>query len=276
MLGGLQYFSMSKKFIAVSLFILAFIIGTDYSSAAQAKNADNSNTPVVSDIPEIDGTYDDREYPGVKVRVFVHREKSLKVTPPPPAIICSDDPPSTSIIGKGAWKLSSPWTYSLNPSTVPSSVGFSNLATIAKNGFDDWSSATGGKVVFSRSPDTTVTRQAYDGKNIIAWGRLSGSALGITYTRYYSSTGQTIDVDTILNSRYSWKWANSNICADNAAYDAEDILTHEQGHWLGLIDEYDAVKFSNATMYGYGVKGEVKKITLTTGDINGASAIYNP
>lgn len=265
---------MSKKFIAVFLFILAFVISAAYSSKVHAKNSDISYTPVVSDIPEIDGTYDDPEHPGVKVRVFVHREKPLKVSSS--AVVCSVDTDSTSVVGKGAWKLPATWTYTLNPSTVPSSVGSSNLAAIAKNGFDDWSSATGGKVVFSRNPDTTVARQAYDGKNIIAWGRVSGSAIGVTYTRYYSSTGQTVDVDTILNSRYPWKWANSNLCADNAAYDAEDILTHEQGHWLGLIDEYDALNFSNATMYGYGSKGEVKKITLTAGDINGAFAIYNP
>lgn len=272
MLEGLQYLPMSKKLFAVFLFIFALVIGATYHSIVLAKNSENSDTAKVADIPESDGTYDDPGHPGVKVRVFVHREKPAKASTS--VLVCSDDPPSTSVVSKGAWKLPSTWMYNLNPSSVPSSVGSSNLVTIAQNGFNDWSAATGGKVSFIKGSDTTVDRQSYDRKNIVAWGRLSGSALGVTYIRYNSTTGTAIDVDTILNKRYSWKWANSNICADNSAYDAEDILTHEQGHWIGMNDEYDALNFSNATMYGYGSKGEVKKVTLTTGDINGATAIY--
>ena len=57
---------------------------------------------------------------------------------------------------------------------------------------------------------------------------------------------------------------------------AENILNHELGHWLGLEDQYDAANFQYATMYGYGSKGEVLKNTLTDGDNTGAFSIYNP
>ena len=63
-------------------------------------------------------------------------------------------------------------------------------------------------------------------------------------------------------------------CAYIESYDAQNILTHEIGHWFGLDDEYDATNYQNATMYGYGSKTEVKKNTLTDGDINGLRAIY--
>ena len=58
------------------------------------------------------------------------------------------------------------------------------------------------------------------------------------------------------------------------AYDAQEILTHELGHWMGLGDMYDAANYQNATMYGYGSKAEVKKDTLSTGDISGIGVIY--
>ena len=43
-----------------------------------------------------------------------------------------------------------------------------------------------------------------------------------------------------------------------------------------MDDMYDSVNYQNATMFGYGAKGEVKKVTLTTGDKSGAYKIYNP
>ena len=259
----------NKNFI---LGLITFLLLIGSSRQVVASHNPNSADPV---IPEKNGTYDDPDHKGVKVRVFVHPEKPVKTTLP--SLVCElPDPDSQTTVGKEAWYLPSNWSYNLNPASTPSTVGSSNLATIAGNGFSDWSSATGNKITFSRGPDTTVSRQAYDGKNIIAWGRTSGSALGVTYIRYFSSTGLVVDVDTIMNKKFKWSWSNSNTCADTNSYDSENIMTHEIGHWIGLDDEYDAANFQYATMYGYGSKGEVKKNTLTTGDNAGAFAIYNP
>ncbi len=247
-------------------FIFAFLFGLLVTPVFSAKS---------TDIPEEDGTYDDPGHPGVRVRVFVHRERPTKE--PPPLYVCSDDPNSDALVHREAWKLPSTWTYNLNPSSVPASVGSGNLATIAGNGFDDWRSASGNRITFSQGPVTTIARQAYDGINIVAWGRTSGSALAVTYIRYNGITGEVLDLDTIMNKKFAWSWADSNICTNYAnTYDAEDIMTHELGHWLGLTDEYDVTNYQDATMYGYGGKGEVKKVTLTTGDSDGAHAIYNP
>jgi hypothetical protein len=51
------------------------------------------------------------------------------------------------------------------------------------------------------------------------------------------------------------------------------VLTHEQGHWLGLDDVYTTA-YVNNTMYGTGSRGDLKPDTLTTGDVAGAAAIY--
>lgn len=226
----------------------------------------NSN----SAIPEKSGLYNEPGHPGIKVRVFVHGPKPTTLQ----ALVCDlSDPDSSAVIPATGWHLPANVSYNLNPSSVPGSVGSGNLATIVSNGFNDWSSAAGGQVAFTRGSDTTVAKSAYDGKNVIAWGRTSGNALGVTYVRYNTATGVVVDVDTIINKRFNWSWSNSSVCANTTTYDAENIMNHELGHWMGLDDVYTD-EFVHNTMYGYGAKGEVKKNTLTTGDIAGIQAIY--
>jgi len=228
------------------------------------------------EIPEVDGIYNDPEHPGIKVRVFVHKEKPARSVSS--SLVCGlPDPGSSALVSAAGWHLPSSWTYNLNTSNVPSSVGSLNLPTFTNIALTSWSGASGNKVVFTKGVDTNTNRQAYDGRNIIAWGSTQGSALAVTYVRYIPSTGQTVDVDTIMNKKWSWSWTNQSsnpTCALSNTYDAQDILTHELGHWMGLDDEYTNSYVDN-TMYGYGSKAEIKKDTLSTGDVNGVSAIYS-
>lgn len=227
-------------------------------------------------IPEKEGVYDVPGHPNMKVRVFVYNPKEQKrSSPPAPSLICGlPDQDSSSVVDSTGWHLPSNWTYQLNLSSVPASVGSSNLATISSLAFANWQNASNGGVNFIRSSDTSVSRKGLDGKNIVAWGRTSGSALGVTYTWYYPSTGLVAETDTILNNKFPWSWSGNNGgCADSNSYDAQNILIHELGHWMGLDDEY-TLNFTDNTMYGYGSKGEIKKDTLTLGDIAGISLIY--
>lgn len=255
--------------ILVILLVGSPILAKEASPALESTPAQESAT-----IPERDGTYDEPTAKGiVKVRVIVHREKPVRVISTPLLFCNLADPDSTAVVPAAGWRLPQNWTYSLNTSSVPSSVGSANLPTIASKVFDDWQGAIAGKVAFSRGPNTTIDRSRYDGRNIVAWGRTSGSTLGVTYIRYLIAGGQVVDVDTIMNKRVAWSWSDSDTCADSNSYDAENILIHEIGHWMGLDDTYDAPYVDN-TMYGYGAKGEVKKNTLTAGDITGVLAIY--
>src|SRR3989304_41123 len=219
------------------------------------------------DIPERDGVYDVPGNPKLKVRVFVHNPKPTPAENP--LLVCNlSDPDSNVTVGATGWHLpSGTWTYRLNPSSAPSLVS-SNLTNIASYAFAAWSATSiGSKVNFVDGGTTYVYQKAYDGKNIIAWGRTSGSALAVTYTWYYPSTGLVAEGETIMNKKFPWSWSPySTTCANSNTYDAQDILTHELGHWLGLDDKYTS-PYLNNTMYGYGSKGEIKKETLTSGDI---------
>ncbi|OGZ83743.1 MAG: hypothetical protein A2599_01445 [Candidatus Staskawiczbacteria bacterium RIFOXYD1_FULL_39_28] len=271
---------MNKKFLAVAvicLVALPFI----YLGSAYAKNAGTDEGYL---LPQEDGTYDVPNHKDWKLRVIVHRERPVKSNAT--SLVCNlSDPESLATISSAGWRLPSGiWTYALNTSTVPSSVGSANLSVIVENAFSKWSGATGSsnKVFFAKSSSTTTkTRASQDGKNIIAWGTTPSNALGVTYTWYYKTTGVAVEVDTIMNRRVSWSWSNPATwtsplatCASSNAYDAQDILTHELGHWMGLADMYDTANYQNATMYGYGSKAEIKKDTLSAGDVAGIQAIY--
>jgi len=262
---------MKKKILFFPVLLVIFSIIFSFSIALAKNNSDNSQ----GDIPEEDGTYNVPGHPELKVRVFVYKAKPEPS--PSPLLVCGlTDPSSNALVDPTGWHLPANWTYNLNPSSVPGSVGGKNLPAIASNGFGEWISAANNKINISRGADTTIAQKGYDGKNIIAWGRTSGSALAVTYTWYYPSTGLVAEVDTIMNQKFIWSWTpydTKNLCADANSYDAQDILTHELGHWLGLNDEY-ASSYVNNTMYGYGSKAEVKKDTLTSGDIAGIKNIY--
>lgn len=291
--------SMLKKmglYVLVLLSILFAPASFAYEKPSTPKAPLAPSAPEVPATPDVSGVYDVPERPGLKVRVFAHPARptpppkpgtspspSVSPTPSPSAVVSNlqacglADPDSGAVVTKAGWKIpSGNWPYLLNLGSVPQAVGQSNLDAIVKSGFNQYASASGSLITFTRGANTSLNRAKLDNKNIISWGRASNGTLGVTYIWYYPSTGLAVEIDTIMNNRYKWTWSNSNFCADNATYDAQNIMTHELGHWLGLNDEYDAGAFGNNTMYGYGSVGEVKKNTLTTGDVDGVASIYSP
>lgn len=244
------------------MFAMSFLLVLGTVSAASAKT---------QDIPDANGTYNVPGHPNLKVRVFVHNPKTKSQS-----TTCSlSDPGSGPVVNPTGWHLPGSFTYNLNVSSAPLGVVRTNFASFAGQAFSTWQSAVNSKVTFTQGLDTSVNRKGLDGKNIVAWGSAPGSALAITYTWYNTQTNQVVESDTIMNKKFSWSWMaySTTVCPNSSAYDAQDILTHELGHWMGLDDEYTS-SFSYNTMYGYGSKGEIFKDTLTTGDVTGVNNIY--
>ena len=259
---------LKTKFLVVFFLAIAIVF---CSSITFAKNDKNS------DIPEEDGLYDVPGHPELKLRVFVYHakpDKPGKPTPPSPQEVCNlSDPDSNILVALAEWKLPSNWKYRLNTSSVPLTVGANNLSLIANNAYKQWTDAIKNKVTITKDSNTTVDRAVLDNQNIIAWGQAPGSALAVSYIWYNRITKVATEVDTIMNTKFTWYWSQDPNCAFQGVYDAQDILTHELGHTMGLDDMYTD-KYANHTMYGYGSKGEVKKNTLTQGDIIGVKNIY--
>ena len=223
------------------------------------------------------GTYSVPGNAKLKMRVFVHgsnKNKPLAITSL--SLSCNlSDPDSTVPDGVTGWYLpTGNWTYRLNTGSAPSLIGGANLATLASNSFNTWSTPdVSSKVNFVKGLNTSTNRARYDGQNIISWGRTSGSALAVTYTWYYTASGQVAETDTIFNNKFAWQWSSQTNCAYQGYYDAQNILTHELGHWVGLNDNY-TTGYANNTMFGYGSPTEVKKNSLATGDTSTVNSLY--
>lgn len=215
----------------------------------------------------------------IKMKVFVHYPKADidqeagKGKPQKPScqITANDQIPDYGFTG---WKLpAGTISYQVNYGSRPSNLSLDNVKVALDNSFQVWV-ATGTPNFVEGSP-VSIGRYQMDGVNLVAWGTVPSGAIAVTYTWYYSGTGQWVESDTIMNRRLKWAWtAYAGDCAGAAgAYDVQNIMTHENGHWMGLDDLY-AITDKDLTMYGYGVVAELKKDTLGLGDTLGIDYLY--
>lgn len=186
-------FNKLTKFLIFILVVLSAVIPV---SAGQTRQ--------VPDLPEQAGIYAVPDRPDLKLRVFVYQVKKDPSAPPliMPTEVCTlSDPDSSAIVAGAGWKLPSTWTYRLNLSSVPASIGSAHLSAIVDNSFSQWQKAVGHTVNIARGADTKVIKAQYDGQNIITWGRTSGSALAVSYI-WYNNKGFAVEVDTIMNNKF--------------------------------------------------------------------------
>lgn len=112
----------------------------------------------------------------------------------------------------------------------------------------------------------------HDGENRIIWreagwpDEVSPDTLALTTVVFRRSTGQILDADIDLNGvDHVW-----TVDAAAARTDAENTLTHELGHLLGLGHVADP----EATMYGQSDPGDLEKRTLSEDDVAGLCFVY--
>lgn len=266
--------------------VMLGVISVLVSSASiyAAKNVDDYV------LPENEGVYDVPGKDHMKLKVIVYHAKDNpeatkggKTPPVAPEYKCVSstdfDKDSLSEVSAAGWKLPSTWNYNVNLSSVPSTIGAEKADAMIRRAYGTWQTQLGGAVNFIQGANTRANAAKYDGQNIVTWGRASSTTLAVTYIWYDTVTGATYEIDTIMNNRFTWYWSDQSqwpegsICAYQGVYDAQGILTHELGHTIGLDDHYTSDYVDN-TMYGYGLTGDAKETTLTTGDILGAQRLY--
>lgn len=283
-----------------TLFLLiAFFAFTGFIAVNANAKTTNPKANDNGQIPEVSGDYAVPGRSDLRVRVFVHAKNGAKggipgpnpqnstptptpgdvtptptsaPTPTPAPVVCSD-PASSAVTGTTGWHLpGGSIPFLVNQDSAPSIIGGTTFADVAQAGFNTWSSyisSSSSKPVPQYAGTTTKTRKNLDGENIIAFGKTSGTTIGVTYTWYYTATNEVAETDTILNDRLVWAYGSCS----QGIYDLANILVHEEGHWYGLDDEYGSNYVDN-TMYGYGDTAEQKKTTPATGDITGLLNIY--
>lgn len=131
-----------------------------------------------------------------------------------------------------------------------------------------WNAALGRSYFTARRNDAAPARAARDGVNAIGWARLRpGTTLATTWT-YTDAGGRIIESDVFFNTAAPWSVLSA--CDSVAAFDLENVATHELGHALGLDHVGDPG--GQATMYPTSPSGEIRKRSLTSGDRAGAVA----
>jgi hypothetical protein len=110
-----------------------------------------------------------------------------------------------------------------------------------------------------------------DGNNVITWGRVDDpDAVGMAGMCLDKTRHVIRDADIALNISYWWSLGPN---PRRATYDVQEIVTHEMGHWLSLLDIY-AGGGQNQTMFGSADPNETRKRTLGLGDVRGLQRAY--
>lgn len=180
-----------------------------------------------------------------------------------------------NIFGAMEWRLVPGITdYKLNYSTKPKNFSDDTFRAVINEAFSTVQNAGGGQL-FDYAGSSSETKASNDRRNTIMWQALPAGIAAMTYI--WVDNGRLADADTVFNKKYAWSYTvynGSNDCGGtNKSFDLKNIATHEFGHWVGLGDLYDS-RAKDLTMYGYAVRGELKKDSLGLGDITGVRALW--
>jgi hypothetical protein len=174
------------------------------------------------------------------------------------------NPPST-------WQ-SLPVPYYVENSGCADIGGFDAAVNVCEVSFDTWEGApcTSWQVQYmggtSASPMNSRDGQWVQGWVESGWS-YGGSAIGVTMSMYGS--GVIWGCDIAYNAvNYTWSLTGGS----GYTVDSQSIVTHEEGHFLGLNDIYSCLP-DPQTMCGY-YSGGTGSRTLTDDDISGVCALY--
>ena len=169
------------------------------------------------------------------------------------------------------WFTSADARFYLNNSNGPSCcLSSSQQDSQISSGINAWGIA-------SKGGTTTKSGAKRDGQNVISWGKLGGTTLGVT-NYIGTDTGQSqvcggnliyrfTEVDVRFNNAFSWQ--TSSGCSNG--YDLAGVSTHEFGHAVGLGHS----SVTGATMYPSVRACDFSVSSLANDDRAGYSAIYS-
>ena len=178
-------------------------------------------------------------------------------------------------------------TYHLDSSVSASASGAADAIAAAAQ---SWSGLEG-------APTLSVVQggggasPGYDGLNTVFYAPegspLAGGALAVTVFTY-DSNGHALDVDIVINGRYSFavlpagavaapgvqpvSTEGASLASFSAPFDLHHVLSHVLGHTLGMADE---TVDSSALMFLYSAPGAASPRAPESDDAAGISSLYD-
>lgn len=202
--------------------------------------------------------------------VLIHYKDGVAAKPAPVL-----DAASFKLLGV-KWKMF-PVHYSVDPSN-DDVAGTDAVTASVTDSFATWDAATFRDLFQYGGSSMMGSQVAPNGENLVFWasmGEANSNIIAMTTIWYTRKTKEIVETDIQMNDDMAW-----GIDPDgegpkllSGAYDIQNIATHEAGHVCGLADLYGP-RDTELTMYGYGSLGEVRKISLASGDIAGLVKLY--
>jgi hypothetical protein len=215
---------------------------------------------------------------GHGLRLWVHVFYAKGGTPGPPSghgggggsVDCTDINTQTGY--SAPFATTGTVAFHANTSTFPSGAG--NVASALSAAASTWDGQINGPHRLTVQSDGTATGPSQDGVSELGWVRIvPKNVLAATWT-WVDQNNRITEADLFFNT--SWTWNVFSGCPTTATgkFDIQDIATHEMGHALGLSHYSDTD--AQATMYPSAPSDELRKRTLTQGDIDALGVALGP
>lgn len=166
--------------------------------------------------------------------------------------------------------------YRINQKTFPQYLAASEIQAGIDSSFAAWDNATSA-ALFTKLGTTDARPGFKDGVNTVGFGSVKNGVVAVA-SMWSNKSGAMIEFDVTLSTRLAWATnpAGGGDCQGlPAAFDIQNIVTHEAGHVAGLADVYKAGDNAQS-MFGYAAPGELFKRTLASGDQAGLASVYGP
>ncbi len=172
--------------------------------------------------------------------------------------------PTPNRSGSGTcWNSGASWpdyyaNYTIDSTTIPATDWVNSINSAANT----WTNVTPSHFVFNNLAGTN---------NVISEGSLADPDQLALTSVYATSTTPITKVITVFSDTKPFDTGNPPTSGN---YSVENVMTHEFGHWLYLVDNYDEPNCGEVTMYGYISTGETKKTSLESADENAINWQY--
>lgn len=203
--------------------------------------------------------------PGKRLWVFVFPARVKKPPTTCPADLCTDGDQNKKAL-LGFTLPPTGLTFNINDASIP--IDKLAATSAIEGSFTTWETAVVNASLFTVNPTGGKSSPAEDGNNTVGWVNIVPTGT-LAAAWIWTTNGIVTDADIFYNLFHKWGVLPS--CNAEGVFDVGNVCTHEVGHVVGLAHVKDDCAM--ATMFPSASKGETKKQTLTTGDINGASAV---